>query len=440
MLINPNNIARYQAEVKRLNQTPPHLTWLNALRQLALDHFLSIGFPTQKLEDWKFTRVEKLAQTDFSTMQGALLTHVDYDTLGHATDYTASVMFNHGHFQSIIINPEYANQIVACSIHEALQKEPEIVQQHLKAHLEKSDHGFSALNTALFNDGFYLRIPEHCHLTAPIYLYFLSTSEQPNNHGHIRNLIIADESSSATITEIYCSPVNASQINNVVTDISLATMANISHFKLIEGKSDSHIGTTFVDQAPHSHYQYLSFCRDINLARSDINIQLLGKEASCHLNGMYLLRDKQHVDHHTCIDHVHAHTLSHENFKGILDDSSHGVFNGKIIVRPNSQKIVSHQSNKNLLLSSQAEINTKPELEIYADDVKCSHGATVGQISEEALFYLRSRGIPLETARTQLIEAFMQDILNEITQPHLRQSISRYIQQHFHPEQPDLRQ
>lgn len=274
-------------------------------------------------------------------------------------------------------------------------------------------------------DGVFIHIPPNTTLTQPIHLLFLTN--QPSSLQTIRNLIIIEENSQATILEDYSQLEANSFFTNTVTEISIGKHATVQHYKLLrEAEQTYHVGTLQVQQQLHSHFTSHSFALGAALIRSDTNVVMVAEHAECNLNGLYLTTGKQHLDHHTLIDHSKPQCISRQNYKGVLADSSRAIFNGRVIVHPGAYKTKAEQHNKNLLLSNNAEIDTKPQLEIYNDDVRCTHGATVGQLEEDSLFYLRARGITTEDAKRMLIYAFIREIFELVPQPSLRKQLEEF--------------
>ena len=273
---------------------------------------------------------------------------------------------------------------------------------------------FVALNTAFLEDGAFIEIPRGVTAAAPIYILFVSTADEPNA-SHPRSLILVGDNSQASIIEDYVSLGEATCFTNAVTEIIAGENSVVEHYKLqAENEQAFHISTVQVRQARSSSFTSHSISFGGSLARNDVNVALAGSGAECTLNGLYMTSNKQHVDNHTVVDHLKPHCNSRELYKGILDDRSSAVFNGSVIVRKDAQKTDARQSNKNLLLSEGATINSKPQLEINADDVKCAHGTSIGHLDEDSIYYLRSRGIGLNEARTVLTYGFANDVLNRM--------------------------
>jgi Fe-S cluster assembly protein SufD len=299
--------------------------------------------------------------------------------------------------------------------------------EHLAQHAAYEDNAFTALNTAFLQDGCFLQVPAGKVVERPIHLLFLSTATTAPTVSYPRNLIVVGNGSQVTIVESYIGQKDA-YFTNAVTEIVAGENAVIDHYKLQqEGLEAFHVATLQIHQSRNSNFSSHFVSLGCGLVRNDVNAVLDGEGCECTLNGLYMGRGSQHVDNHTFIDHAKPHCTSHELYKGILKDRARGVFNGKIYVHQDAQKTDAKQTNQTLLLSDDAVINTKPQLEIYADDVKCTHGATVGQLSDEALFYLRSRGIGQEAARGLLTYAFANDIIGRIKVAPIRARLEEVL-------------
>ena len=286
------------------------------------------------------------------------------------------------------------------------------------------DASFTALNTAFMRDGAVIRIADDASIAAPIHLLFVSDAEAAKGVVHPRSLILAGRNSKANIIESYVALGNAGYFTNAVTEVALEDGATLGHYKIQRESSRAyHVGTTQVHQARDSHYISFSFATGAALSRTNIYTELDGEGSGVTLNGLYMVDGEQHVDHQTAIIHAQPHCFSRQLYKGILDGASHGVFNGKVYVHPEAQKTDGKQTNNTLLLSDTAHIDTKPQLEIFADDVKCTHGATVGRLDETALFYLKSRGVNATVARQLLTYAFAADVLETIELDAMREGL-----------------
>jgi Fe-S cluster assembly protein SufD len=316
----------------------------------------------------------------------------------------------------------------------ALAENNDLLQQHLNRYAAPAKSGFSSLNTAFMQDGAVIIVPDNMTVEIPIHIIYLTDDQAGASASGPRNLIVLGKNARATVIETYSGPDDTEYFTNSVTEVSLEAGAALDHYKLQqEGQKGFHIGSLEVWQQRDSRFYSHSISLGGKLARNDINVKLQGPGAQVILNGLYLAGGTQHIDNHTRIDHLSPHTSSKENYRGVLSGRARGVFNGKVIVHKDAQKTDAHQSNANLLLSSEAEVDTKPELEIYADDVKCSHGATVGQLDENMLFYLQSRAIPEDLAHSLLTFAFAEDVISRIQLAPVR----RRLEQHVVGQLPD---
>jgi len=293
---------------------------------------------------------------------------------------------------------------------------------------QDDESSFVSLNLAFVRDGAYVEIPDGIVVDKPVTLLFLATGSEISTHTHPRILVNAGKGSAVSIAEVFASSGERAYLTNVVTEIFADANAQVDHYRLqLEGPQAWHIGTSLAALGRDSVYRNHYFSFGGKLARNDIHTVLRAEGAECVLNGLFMPRGNRHMDSSTLIDHASPRCSSHEQYKGILDDSSHGVFTGRIIVRPDAQKTDARQSNSNLLLSEKAMMDTRPQLEIYADDVKCSHGATIGRIDEQALFYLRSRGIDEKQALGVLSYAFAGDIISRVTVEPLRKYLDTLV-------------
>jgi Fe-S cluster assembly protein SufD len=330
----------------------------------------------------------------------------------------------------VFVNGQYTPELSSAgpawvgSLAAVLAAQPEAPQKYLTRVAKYDEATFTALNTAFLRDGGCVLIPKNTVVEQPIHLLFLSTSRGDPGVSHLRNLVVAGRNSQATIIESYVGVDGEVYFTNAVTEMVLGENAFVDHYKLQrESSAAFHIATVQVQQERSSNFTSHSISLGGALVRNDVNAVLAEEGCECTLNGLYLAGRRQHVDNHTRIDHAKPHCASHELYKGILDGQAHGVFNGKIYVHADAQKTDAKQTNQTLLLSDDAVINTKPQLEIYADDVKCTHGATVGQLAGDAIFYLRSRGIALEEARKILTFAFANDVVSRIKVESIRKHL-----------------
>jgi len=403
------------------------MAWLKALRLQALDQFNENGFPAKKQEDWKYTSLWPLAQQQFvHQTDSSNLSASQCDQLALLSDS----------FCVVIVDGVFSKQYSQLSgLQDGLTVEPlssglERIQSHLGQQLELEKAGLNALNTLLMNDGVVITVDNNIKVLKPIEILVVNTGKTDNLATHLRHVIVLNENSEATVIEHYVGLTETTSLTNVVTEVVLAESAELHHYKLQqESPNTTHIATLAAKQAAHSQWKTNSISLGAKLARNDVHTQLLGEQAHVVMDGLYLLNNKQHSDFHTRIDHAVPNTTSEELFKGVIDDKGHGVFNGKVIVHKDAQKTDSNQQNHNLLLSRSCEIDSKPELEIYADDVKCAHGSTVGQMNEDHLFFLRARGLDEVSARSLLTYAFAVEVLNRIPADDIREALSALIEQ-----------
>ena len=400
-------------------------SWLRRIREEAITRFKEIGFPTTRDEDWKYTNVAPIARAEF--VPSWECSNGRQPSAG-VTDSTAKshgwieLAFVGGDFASALSSvPELPTGARVMSLASALVQEADLVQPHLARYADIRENGFVALNTAFIRDGAFIYVPEGVTLEVTIHVLFSASTGGEATVSYPRNLIVLAEGSRAVVMESYEGPGQGPYFNNVVTEVVLGSEARLDYYRLQrEGPEAYHVSATRVDQGQDS--RFTSFYMDLGgrLGRNDLKVSLRAEGSSCSLNGLYLTGDHQHIDNHTTVDHQSSFTPSRQLYKGILDGHSRAVFNGKIIARKGTHQVDAHQTNKNLLISEDSQVSTKPQLEIFADDLKCTHGATVGQLDEEALFYLNSRGIGQEAARLFLTYGFAQGVLSQIESDEIR--------------------
>ena len=402
--------------------------WLRQRRERAMQRFSELGVPTTRDEDWKYTSLSDLRRNDFRLAAPAsrVISAGEIKSMGFNEIEGCRLVFVNGRFMSGLSCLEAGSKGVdAGSLREFLESDP--VEAHLSRYADPENHALAALNTAFIEDGAFVRIPDRVAVEKPIHLVFVNLAEQANQVSHPRTLIVAGRDSQATVIETYFG-MGEVYWTNAVTEVVTAENARIDHYKLQqEHVAALHTGFTYAHQARDSRFTSNSLSFGGRLVRSDTHVRLEGAGCECVLNGLYAVTGQQHIDHHTIIDHAMPHCNSRQLYRGILDGHATGVFNGKVIVRQDAQKTDAIQSNKNLLLSRHTDINTKPQLEIDANDVRCTHGATVGQIDEEAMFYLRSRGINRDDARSLLTYAFAADIIENLNVEPLRKPLEQVL-------------
>jgi Fe-S cluster assembly protein SufD len=389
--------------------------WLDGIRRAAIGRFAELGFPTTRLEEWKYTSVNPIARVPFKPAAGKTngITAADLARCTFSEMECCQLVFLNGRYSEGLSSLKSLPRGVRVkSLASALAGERELVEPHLARHAAYDQNAFAALNTAFMADGAFVFVPQGTVLKEMIHLLFLSTGGNEPTVSYPRNLVVLGAGSQAIVVESYIGLNQGQYFTNTVSEIVAGSDCVLDHYKL-QRESDRafHVATMQVVQDRSSNVTSHSISLGGSLVRNDVNLVLDAEGCQALLNGLYLTQGTQHIDNHTRIDHAKPHCESREIYKGILGDKSTGVFNGKILVRQNAQKTNAKQTNKNLLLSNEALVNTTPQLEIFADDVKCTHGATIGRLNEDELFYMRSRGIGEESARMLLTYAFASDIL-----------------------------
>ncbi len=440
-----NGIDRYLRSYADRRATLPgrSLPWIQGLREEALANFRDRGFPTTREEEWKYTRVAAIENGDFVPAHNGVDridgSWVAARTLGDPGPHL--MVFVDGRFAPGLSRlNSLPGSVQVRSLAEALESEPDLVQPYLGRQADSRRHGFAALNTALMADGACVIVPHGVSLEEPIQIVFIG-GVQGNTGAYIRNLYVAEADGRATIVETYVGFDDTAYLTSAVTETVLGRNAVLHHYKLQqESMKAHHIAALHLHQARDSQLQAHSFSLGGLLARHEINAVLAEEGVHCALNGLYLADGRRQVDTYLFVDHARPHGTSREEFKGVVGGRARAVFNGKVLVRQDAQQTDAHMSNKNLLLSKDAEADTRPQLEIYADDVRCTHGATVGQLDEDALFYLRSRGIAEQTARGFLIFGFAHDIIDRIPDAKVRSGLARLVVGHLpnHDQMKDL--
>jgi Fe-S cluster assembly protein SufD len=407
-------------------------SWLFPLRKAGIARFAEQGFPTLRDEDWRYTNVAPIAKLPFRPVFKMCAQGLTPDTVAKFTFGSLPairLVFVNGLFAESLSDLSAVPQgITVSSLAQALTARPAIVEKQLGRSMQNQDNAFAALNSAFFLDGGYVHVPAGKVLEAPVHLLFIATTRENGSTSHPRNLVVVDDRSQATVIESYASTVDGAYVTNAVTEIIAGEGAFLEHCKLQdESLSAYHLATIHARLSKGSNVVAHSFATGARLSRNSIRTHLGGEGVECVLNGLYLTKGDQLADHHMVVEHAEPHCNSHEYFNGILDGRSRGVFHGRILVRQIAQKTDAKQTNKNLLLSEDAGVDTKPQLEIYADDVKCTHGATIGQLNDESIFYLRARGIGADTARRMLIHAFAGEIIERIRHSATREVLDKVV-------------
>ena len=407
-------------------------SWLFPLRKAGIARFAELGLPTLEHEDWRFTNVGPLQALPF------LPALEPTSRAGRAEDLSGRpfaglagdrLVFVDGHFHAGLSRLSAAPEgVIVASLASALTTHPSLIEPHLTRYTRTDGGAFTALNDAYFTDGAFIQVPAGRAIEHPLHLVFVSTAQVAGGAVHARNLILAGAGAQVTVLEHYCGLGEAPGLTNAVTELVAGDQAVIEHVKFQdEARATFHMGALHATFGRAANASLHSFALGSRLSRQNIRTTLDGQGLEVILNGLYVTDGDQLADHHMVVDHAKPHGASHEYFNGILEGRSRGVFHGRILVRKGAQKTDAKQTNKNLLLSDEATANTKPQLEIYADDVKCTHGATIGQLHPEHIFYLRSRGIPEDTARRMLIHAFAGEIIERVRHPAIRDELDRLV-------------
>jgi Fe-S cluster assembly protein SufD len=405
---------------------------LDRLRQAGIEHFAETGLPTTQDEDWRFTPLTSLAATPFELAETGQVPEPSFEELQAILPQTGQSQ------QLVLVNGRYSSSlsrllptlpgVVLGSLQAAWKNHRRLIEPKLGEFAAIDGAPFTALNTAFLNDGLFIYLPRGTVLEKPLHLVYVATAGAAPTVMHPRTLIVCEDNTQATIVQSYVGHGEGVTFTNAVTEIVLGPNAQIDHVKVQrETPQAFHFETLQLNQDRGSNFRSQSLTLLGRLVRNEIGTTLDGEGCECTLNGLYVGNTGQHLDNRTTIDHAKPRCASHELYKGILDGNAKGVFNGKILVRQDAQKTDAKQTNKTLLLSDDAVIHTKPQLEIFADDVKCTHGATVGQVAGEALFYLRCRGIGLEEARAMLTFAFANDVLRQIRVEPLRRELEEFF-------------
>jgi Fe-S cluster assembly protein SufD len=397
-------------------------------KRAAINRFEELGFPTTRDEEWKYSSVKDLTSEAYHFNAQSSLQLADLQDLKIPEQVANILYFVNGHYKpelSSIVSS--SDKIIVDSLQNAYKENPELVNSYFNDLVDDSD-AFTSLNTAFASDGVFIHVPDNQVVEHPVVLRFISDARQENVGSQPRNIIIVGENAQVKVAEAFRTLGDQRSFTNSVTEIYVARSANVEYYKVQnESENAYHVGTTQVRMSDNSHFYAGTVTLNGKFTRNNLNIALDGEHCDAHMYGLYFPDGTQHVDNHTVADHRKPNSESNELYKGILRDKSKGVFNGKIFVREDAQKTNAFQSCKNIVLSTEASMNTKPQLEIFADDVKCSHGTTTGQIDEEALFYMRSRGISKNEAMSLLMYAFCADVISQIKIDSVREYLENVI-------------
>ena len=408
---------------------------LHEVRKKGLHQFKKLGLPKFRSEEYKYTNISKALDKVFGEQIIAAEPNISKEEIDSILpdDLNANlIIILNGKYSKNYSNIESVHGLSVMGFNEAKRSNGNILN-NISSSFDKIFDPFVALNTASLNDGIVIKIESGIQINKPLHIAYVSDTKTNQSFQHPRALIIADNNSEFSLIESFYTLGEHPSFNNVVTEIILGKNTHCSYYKIgSENDNSYHVGTTQVTQNKDSTFTGTTINLNGAIIRNNLNIILNARNCEAYIYGLYLLKGKQHVDNHTIVDHRKPDCYSNELYKGILDENATGVFNGKIFVRPNAQKTNAFQSNKNILLTDTATINTKPQLEIWADDVKCSHGCTTGQLDQEQIFYLRSRGINYDSARAMVLHAFAMDILEKIKIEPLKNYLDRKISKRLH--------
>jgi Fe-S cluster assembly protein SufD len=446
-------IGTYLESFTELHKRAPgqNLPWLRELREKAFARFCETGFPTTHDEDWRFTNVSPIAKTSFQLTTDEKLPSLEQVKPFFVPGSACQLVFVNGKFaKSLSSLPAVPEGVHVSSLADEINRDPAALEPHLGRYLNIERDAFSALNTAFLDDGAYVQIRRGTVIHNPICFLYVSTSNESPLMSHPRNLIVAENETQATIVEDYVSispdhvgagaltrptpddAVRSYAFCNTATELVAGDNASISHYMIErEHHQTYNVSTLRIQQGRSANISSHSVLLGGGLVRNNVHPVLAGEGTECLINGLFIGNGQQHLDNYMLVEHASPHCASRQFYNGILDDQAHGVFHGRIIVHKDAQKTDAKQTNRNLLLSDDARIDTKPQLEIYADDVKCTHGATIGQIEENALFYLRSRGIDEISARKLLLLAFANECLDRMAANPAREHVEKLINEHL---------
>jgi Fe-S cluster assembly protein SufD len=404
--------------------------WLEPIRRDAMERFARSGFPSARDEEWRFTPLAPLIGAAWRPTTGGALPREQLTPFlfGHP-EWTTLVFVNGVFVEAIGESASLPAGVRVASLAEALRSDGSLLEAHLTRHASVGGSPFTALNTAFLAEGGVVHVQAGVELAAPVHLLFVTTAEAAGSVAHPRNVIVVERGARASIIESYVTLAPGQAYwTNPVTEVAVEAGAWVEHTRIQrESEQAFHVGLTQVDQQRDSHYRSFSLAMGGALARHNLHVRLNDENIESLMYGLYLTRGEQVVDNHTAIYHDQPNCRSWEVYKGILDGRSRAVFNGKVFVKPEAQKTDAKQTNRNLLLSDTARVDTKPQLEIFADDVKCTHGATVGRLDEVARFYARSRGLPADLADRLLTYAFAAEVVDEVALGPVREELDRLV-------------
>jgi Fe-S cluster assembly protein SufD len=424
----------YQTAFHTVRELSPTVAWLELVRSSAMDRFEQLGFPPVTDEEWKYTNLTSLAKESFApALSSGEVAVSDVTRFAYPETAAAHLVVVNGFLREDLSVKAGLEEVVAIDLFSAAAdaRYNKIVRKYLARNAGYHNNGLTALNTAFLQSGVFVWIPKNVKLERPLQVTFLADTE--NSASFPRLLVVAEENSSATLIESYSSAADGKYFTNAIAEIVLKDGAQLNHYRLQrESNNAFHVSTTSAELGRSSRYYTTSINLGARLSRHDISVVMDHEGAETSVDGLYMVSANQHTDTHSVIDHKQPHCSSHQLYKGILDDNGRAVFNGKVFVREGAQKTDAMQTNKNLLLSDKARVDTKPQLEIFADDVKCAHGAAVGQIDPEELFYLETRGIGPELGRNLLTYGFAEEVIAKIKIESIRSQLDEIVLKQLH--------
>jgi len=423
--------SNYQSAFRALKQSKPTVAWVEIVRESAMDRFESLGFPTVANEEWKYTNLAGLAKDTFRPSEApSAITTADLSRFSFPETANSQVVLVNGLFRQDLSSTSELESIVAVDLFSAIAdaRYNKIVRSYLARNANYHDKSMTALNTAFLQSGVFILIPKDTKLEAPVQISFVVDPSEPNIAVFPRVLVVAEENSSVKLIESFVALKDGKYFSNAVVEVVVKQGARVEHCRLQQESLEAfHIANTSVELGSASSYNSTAINLGSKLARHDISVVMDHEGAECWVDGLYVVGNDQHTDTHSVIDHKQPHCSSHQLYKGILDGSARAVFNGKVFVREGAQKTDALQTNKNLLLSPNARVDTKPQLEIYADDVKCAHGAAVGQLDQDELFYLQARGINTELGKNLLTYGFAEEVIEKIGIESIRGELDKAV-------------
>lgn len=414
------------------------LPWIDAWRDAARDRFTALGMPQRRWESWRYTDIQPIERHSFQPARGGTPARGEVEAalarLPGGGNFHRLVLIDGVLVPPLTITHDLPEGVRVLSYAQAFEEVPDLMQSHLGQVALYEDNPFTALSAAFGRDGIVIHVPRNVKIDRPIEAIWLTTAGAGSIAAHGRNLVVAEEGSEVALIEVYHADHAGVYLNNVATEIVAHANASVTHVRIQEeGHAAFHVADTRIRQCRDSRVGSYVLTTGARSSRNDLGFALTEPGATCTLNGLFVLNGHQHADNMTIVDHASPHCQSSEFYKGVLDGNSEGGFTGRVLVREGAQKTNAEQSNKNLLLSDEAQINTRPQLEIYADDVKCSHGATTGQLDRDALFYLRSRGIDAIRARQIMTRAFAAEIIETVPVVEVRNHLLPVVEDRLCP-------